>query len=148
MDAVGASALTVLTGVLVFVLGQLASGLFVERINVQARAIEEIAQKLVVHAAIYSSPHEGSIDDVTRRKLEEVQMDFRRLAALLSSTIQTLKWYPLFQSMRLVEKREKVRRTVDEIIGLSNTIGTGESGVKAALDHRRNICEALGLSNH
>jgi hypothetical protein len=129
----------------VFVLGQLASGLFVERINSQARAIEEIAQKLVIYASVYSSCYSGSLDNVTKRKLEEVQMDFRRLAALLSSTIQTLSWYALFEALHLVKSRDQVRIAVAEIIGLSNTIGTGEDRVKAALEHRRSICQCLGL---
>ena len=145
MNTAGVVALTVLTGLLIFVLGQLALGLFVERINIQARAIEEIAQKLVIHASIYSSPYGCSLDAETRLKLEEIRLDFRRLAALLSSTVQTLTWYPLFEELHLVKSREQVQSAASAILGLSNSIGSGESGVKEALDYRLSICQYLGL---
>ena len=141
----GRTALTVPTGLSVFVIGQIASGLFVERINIQARTIEEIAQKLVIHAATYPSSYAGALDYDTQRMLADVRMDFRRLAALLSSSVQTLSWYPVFQWMRLVKTQEQVLSAARALIGLSNSLGGGESAVEDALDHRHHICEALGL---
>lgn len=140
--------ITVISGVSVFVLGQLISGLFVVRISLQARTIEEIAQKLVFFARDYSRSYEGAIQSESKKRLLDTQMELRRLAALLSSTAQTLKWYSLFESLHLVLPREQIQSAAKELMGLSNTLGGKDEDTRKAILHRKRICELLQLQVH
>ncbi|MBF8303698.1 MAG: hypothetical protein HW399_73 [Dehalococcoidia bacterium] len=92
----------------------------------QARAIEEIAQALVVYAREYSSPlqRDGSLNNSGLR-YREAETEFRRLAALLGATAQTLRAYSAWQSMRLVLPQDDILEASKELIGLANSCPPG-----------------------
>ena len=137
--------ITVMTGVIVFVLGQIIMTLFIERIKLQNRTIERIAECLVIYAREYSNPRPTNPDPATANLFREAQVEFRRLAALLRSAPQTLSWYPLFERLALVKHRSMVKQASESLIGLSNCIGGDAAAVESALQFRTTIETALAL---
>jgi hypothetical protein len=114
--------LTLIAGVVVFIVGQVFVVLFLERIRLQARTIEAIAQALVIYARDYANPVQ-SIEDLPeewKRRLTEGSTELRRLAAVLRSTAETLRWYRFFERVRLVLLRRSVIEASKCLIGLSN----------------------------
>lgn len=134
-------ALTVLGGVVVFIVGQVFVVLFAERIRLQARTVEEIAVALLRYARDYTGPiPEDQITGDQRAFLLTAQDDLRTLAARLRASALTLRWYRFFERVRLVLPRNNVIEASRGLIGLSNSLPPHlEGGVEGAERFRREI---------
>ena len=135
------AALTILGGVVVFVVGQVFVILFAERIRLQARTVEEVAVALLRYARDYTTPiPQDEITDEQRAFLLPAQDELRTLAARLRASALTLRWYRFFERVRLVLPRNNVIEASRGLIGLSNSLPPHpEGGVEGAERFRREI---------
>src|SRR5437879_10209760 len=122
------SALTVVGGVLVLMVGQLAQRFFIEPLHEQANVIGEIAYALAYYAPVYANPGPTRVvigpNGVNLTAATEDGL--RALASRLIATTTAIRWYGLarWAFLRLPPRRD-VLEGASKLIGLSNSIRTG-----------------------
>jgi hypothetical protein len=132
------SSLTVVGGIIIFVLGQLIVKFFIEPIHEQATLIGEISYALTFYANIYSNPGLGKPDD-----MYEASQTLRQLASRLRATTRAIRWYGLWQLLGIALKQKALMDVSTDLIGLSNGIYQGDPRVNN--DRRERIKSALGI---
>lgn len=142
------SSLTVVVGVLVFVLGQLVLGFLVQPIQEQRKLIGEIADGLIFYGNIYGNPERG----VSKRG-EEAANRLRQLSTLLLSRTELIPLYGVFSVVRFVRPGEAIGKAARGLMGLSNNINLAPDadvhGAGVQNDRwRKDIVEALKLGNY
>ena len=145
-EAIITAALTLFVGILVFLFGQVAVVLFVERIRIQARTIEEIAETIVHYAREYSSPLK--VEQLTTKQREELRSradHLRILSARLRATVLTLRYYHLFEILRLVLPRERIINASASLMGLSNIIPPDSDTIKTGQEFRKEVEDYLNI---
>ncbi len=123
-QAILTAVLTVVIGIIVFLVGQVALVLFIERIRLQARTIEEVAEAIVHYGREYSSPlQEGEqLTPERREHLRTAADELRRLSARLRASALTLRYYGFFERLKLVLPRQNVIEASRSLMGLSNVV--------------------------
>lgn len=101
----------------IFVLGQLAAKFFIIPAHRQIEEIGRIADSLDFYANIYSDPRLISQD-----KVREVGQVLRTHATRLSSFTVIIPWYGIWERLRLLRKRENIKRATGLLISLSNYV--------------------------
>ncbi|MEK7777999.1 MAG: hypothetical protein AAB303_05180 [Chloroflexota bacterium] len=153
-SAIVTASVTAFFGVVVLVLGQIFVTLFLKRIELQARTVEEIAEALVMYARDYTGPiNLPEVDEehreTVRQKLLEIQTVFRRPAARLRASAQTLWLYRVFETVKLVLPKADVIEASKELIGLSNSVPPdvrqGFDGIQVAMDSAKNVRRLLRI---
>jgi len=145
-EALITAALTLFVGILVFLFGQVIVVLFVERIRIQARTIEEIAETIVHYARDYSSPLD--INKLTTEGREELRSKadhLRILSARLRATAVTLKYYRLFEMLRLVLPRERIIKASKSLMGLSNVTSPDSKTYQDGIKFRNEVEDYLDI---
>ena len=147
-DALLTGGITLAGGIVVFVVGQVFVVLFAERIRTQARAIEAIAQSLVIYAREYTHVERdpgGYRSPEDQQRFEEASQALRRQAAILRSTAQTLKWYRLFECLHLVMRRRDAIEASKLLIRLSNLIPCPVDMIQTAASDRKQVEKLLEI---
>jgi hypothetical protein len=145
-QAIVTAALTLFVGILVFLFGQVMLVLFIERIRIQARTIEEIAETIVHYAREYSSPLKN--EQLTSEKLAELRSradHLRILSARLRATAVTLRYYRLFEWLRLALPRDRVIKASGSLMGLSNIIPPDNDTIKLGIEFRKEVENYLNI---
>ncbi len=88
---------TILSGVLVFVMGQFALRLVIEPLQEFSKIRGEINSALIYYANFLSNPGTG-----TSEKQNEISDNIRRLSSRLMASANSVKWYGLLFKLRLV----------------------------------------------
>lgn len=120
------SSITVIMGVLVFVVERFVEKFCIEPIHSQKQIIGEISNDLIFYANKYSNPLDKLNPDYN-----EASDNFRRLSSLLSSKTSIIPYYQIFESLHLVLPKNDIQNSVRLLIGLSNsfyTYGADENG--------------------
>jgi len=117
MSAVLTAAITVIVGVVVFVLGQLAQKLLIEPIQEQKRTIGKVTHALTYYRNVGPDAPDGS-----ESRTAEARGLYRDLAAELRMNLRVPSPLPAFSWLRLVLPKEQVRRATGALIGLSRTV--------------------------
>ena len=124
---------TVMSGALVFILGQL----FIELILQPMKRFKEIKAKisysLIYYANIYYNPNTIKTyldDDQRREEYNEAQNEFRRLAAELAGFCEE-KWFFNFPKQKVINEVSSC------LIGLSNCIITPHSEITVEQNEKR-----------
>jgi len=112
---------TVIAGVTIFVLSQFFVVLFLERIRIQARCVEDVAQAVTKYSNVYTIPSHADEQADFRALRQEAATELRRLSALLGSTARTLSWYPFWEGLKLVIPQDDVLEASRDLIFLSNS---------------------------
>jgi hypothetical protein len=117
------SALTLLGGVLVFVLGQIAIKFFLEPIHEFKKFLGEIEDALIFYANLpaYDQANEG-----TRKAILEAKDLFRQQAGRLMAKKKLIPWYKCLVKLRILASEENVVQIHRDLIGLSNSMMAGE----------------------
>ena len=74
-----------------------------------------------MYGNVYSSPADPDETDNWRSHRSQATLELRRLSALLRSTAQTLKWYPLWEGLRFVNSQVDIKEVSSSLILLSNS---------------------------
>lgn len=124
MKIVLTSASAVFGGVVVFVIGQVATKFFVEPIHEQSKTISEIIDSLIFFADLYSNPDSRDPPSAAKER-DEASKTLRRHASQLSSKTSVIIWYRLWEFLRVVPKRSGITEAARGLIGLSNSLFSG-----------------------
>ena len=135
------SSLTVVGGVLIFVIGQIIEKFLIEPIHEQSNVIGEIADSLIFYADLYSNPGIGKPEE-----MDEASQALRRQASRLMARTHAIRCYWLMQLLRIVPKHKDILKARQNLIGLSNSIHRNDPGLSEVNDaRRREIEESLRI---
>lgn len=113
--------LTIISGVLVFVIGQTVLKLFVEPWQKQRECIAKIANLLLYYGNVYSNPGVG-----TEEKNREASQETRRIASELIESHYRIPMYSKLSRTGLFPSIETMREATRLLIGLSNSTHNGD----------------------
>jgi len=113
--------LTVLSGVLVFVLGQIFSKFFIEPIYEQKEIKGKISDALIFYANLYTNPKLGNEFDRPKERGDATLL-FRNLACELVSKTHMIPCYKYLSILQIVTKRKNIFDAHHDLIGLSNSM--------------------------
>jgi hypothetical protein len=113
--------LTIIIGVISFVLGQIAIKFFIEPIQRQQEHIGKIAHYLIFYADLWANPGFGPDD-----KIKEAEKKFRQLASELRALTNLVKGYYYFSSLGIVPSYIEIETSARNLIGLSNSLRSME----------------------
>lgn len=113
----GQAFITVITGVLVFVVGQIIVKLFIEPAHEQSKIIGEIYFALTYYSNIYVNPGRGK-DEI----LEKTSDAFKKYGSQLKGATYAIRLYKLWESLGLVQIESNVKEAVGHLIRISNSI--------------------------
>jgi len=111
------SSLTIIGGVIVFLLSEIINKFIISPIHEQKKIIGEIADSLIYYANIYTSQVGAK-----QEQLIEASEALRQLATLLRSKTQLIPSYSVFVAMHVVLPIDNINTASRELIGLSNAI--------------------------
>lgn len=115
---------TIVTGVAVFILGELILRLFVEPIQELKKLQRQLIEDMSFYARIY---YNATIDTPEfRMKIYDVSNLLRKNAVQIESIIYIIPFYKYLAKMKLVPNSKEISIINANLIGISNTI-TGET---------------------
>ena len=133
------SSLTVISGVLVFTVGQVIVRFVIEPLQERAKLVGQIADSLIYYANVYSNPNQ-----TTGPEAEEAKRILRQHASQLLSKTHAIPCYCLVEGLGGI-RASCIEKASKELIGLSNSV----SGDARVADHnyqrRKNITKLLRL---
>jgi len=110
-------ALTVVFGVIIFVLGQLVVSLIIEPAQNLRRTIAAISHALIERANVIQ---DGGLS--TKAVMDETSAELRKLSSQLQSRFYMVPLYRITASVFRLPAAEKIRAASGALIGLSNSI--------------------------
>jgi hypothetical protein len=117
VEVLGTACVTIMGGVSVLVVGQLATKFFIEPIHSHARLLGEIAHSLTFYANMYGQA--GVFGDESAK---EASKTLRQQASQLRASVWTIPLYRLWQLLRFVPKQDDSIKASNYLIGLSNSM--------------------------
>lgn len=138
---------TIFGGIAIFFLSQVLLVLFIERIRIQARTIEEISEAIVFYGREYSAPLSAGepLTSEKWQKLRDAADNLRRLSARLRATATTLRYYTFFETLRLILPKNRVIDASKSLMGLSNLIPPAPNDIALAIKFRKEIEDNLDI---
>lgn len=115
--------LTILGGVIIFVIGQIILRFIIEPILELNRIRGEIAYSLIFYANVYRNarPEYTDLREDTKMR-DDVQKIFREQASRLCPKASIIPWFKIWELLKIVPKFQNVTAAAEELIGLSNSI--------------------------
>ena len=133
--------LTVLSGVITYVLGQLILKLLIEPVNDLKRTIGEIAHSLIEHANVIQNPGVPEEEMIT-----ETSRHLRKLSSHLESHLYLIPMYICTSKLFFLPSRDKIISAARALMGLSNSVFRAEEGIYKQNAHRvEKVCDFLGI---
>jgi len=134
-------ALTVVFGVIIFVLGQLVVSLIIEPAQNLRRTIAAISHALIERANVIQ---DGGLS--TKAVMDETSAELRKLSSQLQSRFYMVPLYRITASVFRLPAAEKIRAASGALIGLSNSIvQSRESVYKINAKRVQIVCDSLGI---
>lgn len=133
--------LTIISGVIIFILGQLALKLLIEPIQEFRKTVADIAHALIEYANIYANP--GVVGNELENKASE---ELRKLSSRLNAQMYLIPFYHLMAKIFRLPSREKLVDAATDLIGLSNGLFKSSIGlVLPNLERAERIRITLGI---
>lgn len=130
---------TIVTGVLVFLIGQAVLKFLLEPLQEFQRTVSEIAHALIEHANVYGNPGLGD-----EQKLKEVSRALRNLSSRLYAQMSLTPKYRYIAKVLCFPSERAISEAATNLIGLSNSVFASGDGVANAGRANR-IRKALGI---
>lgn len=136
-DAILTSTLTIIGGVLIYVIGQILMKFFIDPVHRLTGHIGRITDSLVFYANVYGNPGSLRIEE-TKKASDEL----RKLASQLMAKTTVVSCYSFWSFLGVVPQLSDISIIHSNLIGLSNGVfRTGDPGqntervekIKAAL---------------
>ena len=131
---------TVLSGVLVYVIGQFILRLIIEPIQEFAKIRGEINYTLIYYANFISNPGTGNQDI-----RNEISDNLRKLGGRLMAVSNSIKLYSLLSRLQLLPNRGDLKKSVSGLIFLSNSIHSSDG--RSNSNEIKNIMQYLKLTS-
>ncbi|MGD0070286.1 MAG: hypothetical protein ABSB71_01840 [Candidatus Bathyarchaeia archaeon] len=119
--ALGEAILTVIIGVTVYALGEVAVKFYIEPVNKLSDVIGEVLDSLVFYSNIYTNSARAPISEEENKFRLEAQNTLRQKATLLSSRESRISLYSVASFFRAVPKKESMQDVYSGLIFLSNS---------------------------
>jgi hypothetical protein len=122
------SGLTILGGVLIFVVSQIVLKFVLEPIYDLNKLRGEIAYSLMFYANVYMDSFPSLAGFITTNFGEDikvrdnVQKIFREQASLLCPKASVIPWFKMWELLKIVPRYRDIAEATTELIGLSNSI--------------------------
>jgi hypothetical protein len=130
----------VLSGVLVFVLGQFILRLIIEPLQEFAKIRGEVNYALIYYANFLSNPGLGN-----PKVLDEISDTLRKLSGRFMATANSIRLYDFLSQLHLVPIREDLIKSARELIFLSNSVHSSDG--RSNSDAISNIMRYLKLTS-
>ncbi|TKB90742.1 MAG: hypothetical protein E8D40_13500 [Nitrospira sp.] len=133
---------TVLSGVITFVVGQLAVKLILDPVQDLKKTIGQISHTLVDRANVIANP-----DVSTKEEKNETSVLLRKLSAHLHAHLYLVPWYVTTCRIFRIPSKEKLLSASKNLIGLSNGIYSANPTKADEWNAKRieAICDSLSI---
>jgi hypothetical protein len=133
--------LTIFSGVVTFVLGQLTLKLLIEPVQEFKKTIADIALSLIEYSNIYANPGVAGVE-VEKKASEEL----RKLSSRLNAQVYLIPFYGITAQVFRLPSRKQVVNAVSALIGLSNGVFKSSTDlVSTNLRRAESIRSTLGI---
>ncbi len=133
--------LTIVSGVLTFVLGQIFVKLVIEPVHEMKKTIGQISHSLIEHANVIANPGVPS-----KEVMHEASRQLRRLSSQLHAHLFLVPLYVVTARIFFLPSATKVREASTALIGLSNSLFQPTEGIyKESAQRVESICDLLGI---
>jgi hypothetical protein len=141
----------IISGVVVFILGQYIDKIFISPIQDYKKVLGEVAFALDFYANRLILSEEKLISELpeivekfNKRKAEdaEARETFRRLACQVRQSIYVLPWMPFLAFIRVAPSKENAKNASIELMGLSNE-KKEQSDLRTYVQERRDKIKKL-----
>ncbi len=136
---------TALLAVVAFVVGQGLLRFVVEPVQEQRRLIGEVAHALLFYANVYHLEQFNRPDERRQAELEEARVALRGLAGRLQTSLWTVPAYDTLARIGWVRKKEDILTASRELVGWSESLYGGRTS-ELRDKRRRIIAKVLGIS--
>jgi hypothetical protein len=142
MPELGTAIITVVSGVIVYILGQILQRFILEPLAEQRKVIAEVAFAMTFYVGV---GHINEADPEERlEKLLDSKAILRTLAGRLRATVWTIPFYNQLAFFRIVRRRKAIFDASTALIGFSNALvraGGDYMGQKKLIDEALNFHE-------
>ncbi|MFA6422301.1 MAG: hypothetical protein WCV92_02810 [Candidatus Buchananbacteria bacterium] len=111
--------LTIISGVLIFVIGQVIQKFIIEPIYQQKQVIGNIADSLIFYANIYSNPIKSK-----DKRYENASKKLRELSTQLTSKTYLIPFYNSLSKLKIVKNKNVIKEVHKKLLLLSNRLYT------------------------
>ena len=133
--------LTILAGVITFVIGQIVIKLLVDPVHQLKLEIAEISHALIMYANIYANPNTA-----TKEKEIEVSDILRALSSNLNGKAYLVPFYGYVQKSFGLPEKENIYTAAKSLIGLSNGVFSKSDNASIHNAHlRQKVCDLLNI---
>jgi len=133
--------LTVLAGVITYVLGQLILKLLIEPASEMKQTIGEIAHSLTEHANVIQNPGVPKEEMIT-----EASRHLRKLSSQLEAHLYLIPIYRFTSKLFFLPSRDRIISAARALMGRSNSVFRAEQGIyKQNARRTETICDSLGI---
>lgn len=134
--------LTVLSGVITFVVGQLVVKLILDPVHDLKKTIGQISHALIERANVIANP-----DVSTKEEKNETALLLRKLSASLHAHLYLVPAYVTICRIFRLPSKEKLLSASTNLIGLSNGVYSANSTKADEVNAKRieGICDSLGI---
>ena len=112
---------TIITGVLVFVLGQIFLKIFIDPVQELMRCLGQIRYCMVFRADIFCNP--GVADTA---KMDQTAEELRLNASKLLAALYLVQGFSVWRFFGFVPSKKNLETVSSELIGLSNSVHNGK----------------------
>lgn len=113
---------TIISAVMIFVLGQIGLKLIIEPIQELKKEISEILNAMVFYADRVSNPNSNS-----QEVIDEVSKILRKHASNLEAKSSIIPFYRIFEIFRVLPNKQNISEAKSHLIGLSNSLSKSEN---------------------
>jgi len=119
--------LTIISAVIIFILGQMSLKLIIEPIQELKKEIAEVLNAMVFYADRTSNPNTNS-----QEVIDEVGKILRKHASNLEAKSSIIPFYKIFEILRVLPSKDNISKAKSFVIGLSNSLGPSKynSGIE------------------
>ena len=132
---------TVLSGVLTYVVGQLVVKIVIEPVQETRRTIGQISHSLIEHANVISNPGVP-----TEEVMRETAQHLRKLSSQLQSHLYLVPAYTTTAKDFVLPTKDNLLLASKYLIGLSNSVYRATDGIYEQNANRvEKVCDALAI---
>jgi hypothetical protein len=116
--------LTLIGGVILFVVGQFLQKFVFETAQEQGKAISEVCFRLIQYASWYANPGQRRTEE-QNKQAQDAARAIRECASRLQATTDAIYWYEFLCSISVVPSRTNVEEAIRHLIRISNSMVEG-----------------------